>query len=148
MSTTIGSVTPDANRSLAHHLRRAGDLVDRLALHAQGDEEAGDLRRRRLALISSCMACSASSARSRLPPFRPLWQALLDQASPLSSYRSRGALQKVAQQIVAVPGEDGFGVELHALDRQRAVAHAQSVISPSSVQAVISRHARAGSRAR
>jgi hypothetical protein len=36
-------------RELAHHLRRGGDLADRLLLHAQAHDEAGDLRLRELA---------------------------------------------------------------------------------------------------
>src|SRR5262245_48395947 len=39
----------DVRRQLAHHLRRGGDLADGLLLHAQADDEAGDLRRRQLA---------------------------------------------------------------------------------------------------
>ena len=38
-----------AQHVLAHRLGAAGDLVGRLALRAQRDEEAADLRRRRLA---------------------------------------------------------------------------------------------------
>ena len=36
----------DVDRQLAHRARQPGELVDRLALGAQGDQKAGDLRRR------------------------------------------------------------------------------------------------------
>jgi hypothetical protein len=36
-----------AGRQLAHHARRRRDLGHRLALHAQRDQKAGDLRRGR-----------------------------------------------------------------------------------------------------
>ena len=39
----------DRRRELAHHLRGRGDLADGLLLHAQPDDEAGDLRRAELA---------------------------------------------------------------------------------------------------
>ena len=41
---------PDLEHVRAHRLRAAGDLLDRLALHPESDEERADLRRRRLAL--------------------------------------------------------------------------------------------------
>ena len=40
----------DRDDVLAERLREAGDLVDRLALGAEADEQAADLRRSRLAL--------------------------------------------------------------------------------------------------
>ena len=40
---------PYLGRELAHHLRRGGDLADGLLLHAQADDDAGDLRGRHLA---------------------------------------------------------------------------------------------------
>ncbi len=45
----VGALRRDAEDVLAHRLGAAGDLVRRLALRAQRDEEAGDLRLRRLA---------------------------------------------------------------------------------------------------
>src|SRR6218665_1402859 len=41
--------------------------------------------------------------------------------------RSSALLQEVLQQRVAMLGQDAFGVELHALDRQRLVAHAHDL---------------------
>jgi hypothetical protein len=48
-STTVVRSGRTGQHVLAHRLRAAGDLVRRLALRPQGDEEAGDLRLRRLA---------------------------------------------------------------------------------------------------
>ena len=45
----MGLVDLDAGREAPHHRRRGGDLLDRLALHPQPDQEAADLRRRALA---------------------------------------------------------------------------------------------------
>ena len=45
----VVSLRADGEHVLAHRLRAAGDLVRGLALRPQGDEEAGDLRLRRLA---------------------------------------------------------------------------------------------------
>ena len=45
----VGALRRDAENVLAHRLGAPGDLVGRLALRAQRDEEAGDLRLRRLA---------------------------------------------------------------------------------------------------
>ena len=45
-------------------------------------------------------------------------------------------IQETLQQIVTTFGQDRFGVELHAFHRQGLVA--DPMISPSSVQAVIS----------
>src|SRR5690606_6404341 len=42
--------------------------------------------------------------------------------------RGRSALQEVLEQCVAVLGEDRFGMELHALDRMRAVAQAHDLL--------------------
>jgi hypothetical protein len=51
-------------------------------------------------------------------------------------------VEKIAQQGVAVLGQDRFGMELHAFDRQRLVAHTHDFIDAPSgvwVQAVMSR---------
>src|SRR5581483_3421607 len=44
----VGPLRRNGEHVVAHRLRRAGDLVRRLALRAQRDEIAGDLRLRRL----------------------------------------------------------------------------------------------------
>ena len=49
--STIGSgAEVDADHAGAHRPRRADDLVDRLALHPQRDQQAADLGRRRLSV--------------------------------------------------------------------------------------------------
>ena len=47
---TTPARTRTRHRARAHRARRADDLVDGLALHAQRDQQAADLRRRRLAV--------------------------------------------------------------------------------------------------
>ena len=49
--------------------------------------------------------------------------------------------RKLRSSVVAVLGQDRFGMELHAFDRQRLVAHAHDLVDrrPRSVHAVTSR---------
>ena len=47
--------------------------------------------------------------------------------------RLRLSFRKLAQQFVALLGQDRFGVELHALDGQRLVAHAHDLVDAAVV---------------
>ncbi len=97
---------------LAHRLGEAGDLVGRLALRAQGDEEAGDLGRRRLAVHDRAHQLVRVGAREVMPVEQQL---------------DRGA-DDHRRKFLAIAGPErcqhALRVELHALDRQLPVAHA------------------------
>src|SRR5690606_26196030 len=43
--------------------------------------------------------------------------------------RTSVAIQEVLQQLVTVLGQDGFGMELHAFERQRAVLNAHDLFA-------------------
>ena len=98
------------SRARAHRGRGADELVDRLALRAQRDEQAADLRRRRLAvhdladhrghLVARRDRCGRARARSRAR-WRP---------------SRRRHPQEVREQLLARGRQDRLGVELHALD--------------------------------
>ena len=123
-------------RQLAHHPRRAGDLADGFLLHAQ----AGDDRRRHQR--ADLAAHDLAHQRDHLV-VEDL--AVLDRAlqrflrrdrdgAPCLAGRSRfmrpaaAAAEEIAQQVVAVLGQDRLRMELHALDRQRLVAQAHDLV--------------------
>ena len=100
----------------AHRPRQPGELLDRLALHAQRDQEAGDLDVGGLAGHDlgerlGGVALAEVAGRRR------------DGRSRGSAARSSRALHEVREHLLAVLGEDRLGVELDALGRQLAVAH-------------------------
>src|SRR5581483_635340 len=72
---------------LAHRLGAAGDLLRRLALRAQGDQEAADLRWRRLAAhdLAHRRACLRPAQRAALDQ---LGDALLDHGAPTRKLRA------------------------------------------------------------
>ena len=100
------------NDVLAHRLGEAGDLVRRLALRAQRDEEPGDLRVRRLAVHDRAHQLARVGAREMVPVEQQL---------------DRGADDHRRKFLAIVRPErrqHALRMELHALDRQLAVAHA------------------------
>ena len=123
-SARVGHRHP--GRELAHHLGGGRDLADGLLLHPQPHEDAGDLRRGHLA------AHDLPHQRQHLvvEDFALLDEAVqgfLRLSCAFTSWR-----EKLASSCVPVLGQDGFRVELHALDRQRLVAHAHdlAVVGP------------------
>ena len=87
----------------AHRLGRAGDLVGRLALQPQRDEEAADLRRRRVARhdrVHHLARLRRASGRRRRAAAR---------ARP-------GSSEEVPDDVAAERREHRLGMELHAVD--------------------------------
>jgi hypothetical protein len=137
MSTKCGSaVDIDLGRQLAHDLRGGGDLADGLLLDAQAGEDGGGHHRRHLAAHDLRISESISS-----------WKISRCSMCGQGFLRGDGhvRLQEILQQRVAVLGQDGFGVELHAFD-VAASRWRTPMISPSSVQAVTSRQSGSVSR--
>ena len=102
----------------AHHRGGGGVFVHRLAPGAQRHQEAADLRRRRLAVEQDARRRARASARVS-GPRRPRRRS---GASGVAHAGTRRWSRKFSQQPVAVFRGDALGVELHALDRQLAVA--------------------------
>ena len=106
--------------------RAGGDLLDGLAAHPQRHQEA-----RIWAGVASPVIimsnASRASAWSSGAPGRGLGDQLLE-ALQLGRHAAtaptRGQVEEIAQQLVAVLGLDALGVELDAVDRQRRVAQA------------------------
>ncbi len=105
----------DGNDVRAHRLRAAGDLVCRLPLGAERDEEARGLGLRRLA-GHDLVHRRPRSRGVQVLPGQQLGDGLLYQRE-----LSRKFLQQIAAQRQR---EHRLGVELHAVDRQCAVPHA------------------------
>ncbi len=109
----ICALRVDREHMLSHRLGAARDLVGRLALRAQGDEKAGDLRLRRFAAHDRVHRLARVLARE-VAAVEHLRERLLDHSKP--SRKLRASVGPSGRQ-------HGLGVELHADDRQRAVAH-------------------------
>ena len=107
-----GARRSDGHDVLAHRLREAGDLVGGLALRAQRDEEAGDLRRRRLAVHDRAHQLVGVRAREVMPVEQQLDRGADDHREEVPRHRRPERRQHA------------LGMELHALDRQLAVTHA------------------------
>ena len=95
----------------AHRLRAAGDLVRGLALEPERDEEAADLRLRRLA---------AHDLVHHLVRLRPRQRAAFEQVGE----RLLDHVRKFRAEVGAERRQHALGMELDALDRELAVAHA------------------------
>ena len=114
-SGRVDEVAPlrlDDEHVLPHRLGAARDLVGRLALQAKRDEEAADLRRRRL------------PAHDRA---HHLARVLLRQVAPLQELgeglSGSRRLQEVPNQVRAERRQNGLRVELDAVDGKLAVPH-------------------------
>ena len=109
----VGALRVDAEDVLAHRLGAAGDLGRGLALHAQRDEEAGDLAARRLA---------GSTHRHRRPRLVPRQVVAVEQPrKPLLNH------SRPSRKLRASAGPSGVstdsGMELDADRRQLPVPH-------------------------
>ena len=96
------------HRALAQHRCEPGDLADRLALGAERDEEGRGLRLGRVPVDD---LVEDRGGRGGVE--------VLVAREPVDGLRERSALgirEEVAQQLLAVRGEHGLGVELDALD--------------------------------
>jgi hypothetical protein len=118
-------------RQLAHDLRRSGDFTDRFLLDAQADDDRRNHHRRDFA------AHDLAHQRNHLvvKDF-----AVFDHPRQASwGFIGRCSSRKFFKQIVAALGQDRFRVELDP--STASVLWRRPMISPSSVQAVISRQA-------
>ena len=86
VSTRSARCRPDGQHVLAHRLGAAGDLVRGLALRAQRDEEARDLRLRRLAAHDLVHPLARLVAREVVPVEQRAEQ-LLDHRRPSRKFR-------------------------------------------------------------
>ena len=106
----------DRRRQRAHRPREPGELLDRLALDPQRDQEAGDLD------VGGVAGHDLGEHRGGLV----LGQVLAGRRggrSRGSAARLIGAsLEEVREQLAPLLGEDRLGVELDALGGQLAVA--------------------------
>ena len=96
---------------VAHRLRAARDLVGCLTLRAQRDQESSDLRRRRFAAHDLVHHCARFRAR-QLRAVEQFADDCLDHP-----------VEEVSRYFAPQWGEDGFWVELHAVDVQREMTH-------------------------
>ena len=107
---------------LAHHLRRGGDFADGLLLHAQADDEAGDLRRAELAAHDL-----AHDVQHLVVEHLAVLHRALDRLGDGDLLHASGSLDEILQQLVPVLGEQRLRMELHAFDREAAVAQAHDL---------------------
>ena len=94
-------------RKRTHRARQPGQLVDRLSLRPQRDQERRDLDLRGVAghdLRSTAAASSSVEVAAR--------RERVDRPRERSNRRSSRSRQEVAEQLAALLGEDRLGVEL------------------------------------
>ena len=135
----------DVDRALAHRRGEPGQLVDGLAAHAETHQQGGQLGRRRLAVhhrahrpvrlvhrqraaVDDRVERGADQVAHRTPsPTASASPAVANEPDRVVQPRGLafpGLAQEVREQVRALRGQDGFGVELDALERQRDVADA------------------------
>jgi hypothetical protein len=126
MSTKCGSgAISTLRRELAHHLRRAGDFADGFLLHAQAGEDGRRHHRRHFA---------AHDLAHQVHHFVVEDLAVFDGARQRFLRGDRhGVLLRESSSTCAwrVLGQDRFGMELHALDRQLAMPQAHDLARPN-----------------
>ena len=100
----------------AHRPRQPGELLDRLPLHAQRDQEAGDL---------DVGGLAGHDLGQRLGGVTLAEVAAVGEAIDRAGQQlaQRCALHEAPEHLLAVLGQDRLGVELNALGRKLAVAN-------------------------
>ena len=123
----LGRRTATARHARPHRARRADHLVDRLALHAQRRPAAPPICAgvASPSMISPTTAAISSAVRSRRSI--DARQRLADRPAVDAHGRPPFAM-KLREQLLARRGQERLGVELHALDGQRLVAHAHDLV--------------------
>ena len=124
----------DRQRLGAHGARGAGDLLDRLAAHAQRHQERAHLRRRRVARHHRVEGGGglglARAARRRRRGASSALEIGDDVAHAGDALRARRARGSCCSSSWPPLRGDAFGMELHAVDRPLAMgeAHDQPVV--------------------
>jgi hypothetical protein len=90
-------------------------------------EQRGDAVLQRVDVGSSPNTSSPSGAASIASRMAAVGRVTVSLRRSTTGGRSRCLLQEVLQHRVPVLGEDGLGMELHALDGQLRVAHAHDL---------------------
>ena len=109
----------DPGHALAQAARAGGDLLHRLAAHAQRHQQARDLGRRGVAGHHQAERLAGLGLLKRRAG-RCLGDQLLEalQVGGHAAPADPRQLEEIAQQRVAVLGLDALGMELDAVDRQ------------------------------
>ena len=101
-------------RELTHHLRGRGDLANRFFFHTQSADESGHQDRRHFAAHDETHDVEHFVVKN-FTVFDHALQCFLRRDGMVCGHSDK-ALQKVFQHGMAMFGQDGFRVELHALD--------------------------------
>jgi len=128
--STVCAARRETRPRAPHGARRTDELVDRLALHAERDEERPDLRRGRVPPRMRSIA-AAISGSERFLPVGDARDGLPERHAVPPGCR---AGEEVREQPLPFHRQDRLGMKLHALDEQCAMA--APMISRSAVQAV------------
>ena len=101
-------------RELTHHLRGRGDLANRFFFHTQSADEGGHQDRRHFTAHDEPHDVEHFVVKN-FTVFDHALQCFLRRDGMVCGHSDK-ALQKVFQHGMAMFGQDGFRVELHALD--------------------------------